>query len=117
MHRQWQSAEVSAFAALGEDARLYLLSLAKASLPIKKNVARLLALKDTYGSIALIGAVRRALLKNAYGAQYIENILRQENTPIKHHPPVYLQDQRLNHIRLEEPNLAEFDAFVLKNRR
>ncbi|MEW6288522.1 MAG: IS21 family transposase [Thermodesulfobacteriota bacterium] len=117
MRRQWQSSEVAAFAALGEEARLYLEHLANAGLPLRKNVARLLALKDGYGLIAFNAALKRALLKNAYGAQYIENILRQDSTPVKTHPPVRLQEERLNHIRLEEPNLAEFDAFVLKNRR
>lgn len=117
MRRQWQSAEVAAFASLGEEARLYLEHIARAGLPLRKNVLRLLALKDQYGLISLNAAIHKALLKNAYGAQYIENILRQDSMPVKTHPPVRLQQERLNHIRLEEPNLAEFDAFVLRNRR
>jgi hypothetical protein len=117
MRRQWQSEEVAAFASLGEDARRYLEHIASARLPLKKNVSRLIALKDRYGPVALIEAIRRALLKNAYSAHYIENILLQESAPVKSHPPVRLKEERLNHIRLEEPNLADFDAFILKNRR
>jgi transposase len=116
VRRQWQSREVAAFASLGEDARRYLEHIANAALPLKKNVSKLLALKDKYGVVAVIAAVQRALLKNAYGANYIENILLQDNAPVKNHPPVRLQQERLNRIRLDEPNLAEFDAFVLKNR-
>ncbi len=117
MRRQWQSEEVAAFAGLGEEARHYLERIATAGLPLRKNVVRLLALKDQFGPVAAIEAVRKALLKNAFGAHYIENILIQESTPIKKHPPVRLKEEHLNRIRLEEPNLAEFDAFVLKNRR
>jgi hypothetical protein len=117
MRRQWQSAEVAAFASFGEEARLYLEHIARAGLPLRKNVLRLLALKDQYGLISLNAAIHKTLLKNAYGAQYIENILRQDSMPVKTHPPVRLQQERLNHIRLEEPNLAEFDAFVLRYRR
>ncbi len=116
LQRQWQSAEVAAFAALGEDARRYLELIALARLPLRKNVAKLLALKDVYGAVAVMAAVQKALLKNACGAHYIENILLQECSPVTPHAPVRLKEERLNHIRLEEPNLAEFDAFVLKNR-
>jgi hypothetical protein len=52
----------------------------------------------------------------AYGADYIENILYQEMTPQNHHQPVKLKDEDLNRIRLIEPSLAEYDAFILKRR-
>ncbi len=117
MRRQWQSEEVAAFATLGEVARRYLEQIAKARLPIRKNVARLLDLKDKYGPAALMAAIEKAMMKTAWGADYIENILLQDSTPVQKQPPVRLKEDRLNHIRLEEPNLADFDAFVLKNRR
>lgn len=116
MRRQWQSAEVAAFVSLGNDARLYLEEITRAGLALKKNVVKLLELKDTYGQAAVTSALKRAIINNLYGAHYIENILRQESSPVKNHPPVRLKEERLNHIRLEEPNLAEFDAFVLKTR-
>jgi hypothetical protein len=37
-------------------------------------------------------------------------------TPRRDHPPVRLQQDHLNHIRLDEPSLAEFDTFVIKRR-
>jgi hypothetical protein len=72
--------------------------------------------KDEYGPYALIQAIQRATLHNAYGAHYIENILYQERIPQTPHPPVRLKQEKLNRIRLEEPSLAEYDAFILKRR-
>jgi len=114
MRRQWQSEEVALFASLGEDARLYLEHMAAARLPLRKNVGKLLVLKDRYGLVAFLASLQKALINKAFGAHYIENILVQDHTPTKDHPPLQLKEERLNRIRLEEPNLAEFDAFVLR---
>ncbi len=76
-----------------------------------------MALKDEYGAPSLIYAIKRALQFKAYGADYVENILYQEMTPKKTHPPVRLKNDALNRIRLSEPMLADYDAFILKRRR
>ena len=110
----WQNKHIAAFSSLGQQAREYLQALSAAQQPIKKNVARLLALKDEYGALALSAAITKALDHKAYGADYIENILYQEMTPINHHPPVKLKNQDLNSIRLTEPSLAEYDAYIMK---
>lgn len=115
--RMWQSAQVQAFIGLGEEAKTYLESLAATHQPLKKNIDKLLNLKDEYGTYALIEAIKRATLHNAYGAHYIENILYQEMTPQPHYPPVRLKQEKLNHIRLDEPSLAEYDAFIIKRRK
>lgn len=61
--------------------------------------------------------MRRALKHRAYGADYIENILYQDMTPKRVHPPVRIQHREaLNRIRLQEPKLADYDATVLKRR-
>jgi len=57
------------------------------------------------------------LIHNAIGADYIENILYQEMTPTRHHPPVRLKKEALNNIRLPEPSLAEYDAHVIKRNK
>jgi transposase len=112
----WRSQEVGAFISLGEEAKAYLEHLTTANQPIKKDLKKLLSLKDAYGSCALIEAIKKASVHNAYGAHYIENILYQEMTPTKHHPPVKVKQETLNRIRLEEPSLAQYDAFVLKRK-
>lgn len=113
----WRSQEVAAFISLGESAKTYLAHLTASNQPIKKNLKKLLSLKNEYGSFALIEAIKKAALHNAYGAHYIENILYQEMTPKKNHPPVKVKEENLNHIRLEQPSLAQYDAFVIKRRK
>lgn len=115
--RLWLDKDITAFSSLSPEAMEYLQALAAAKLPIKKNVLKLLALKDAYGSSSVVYAIKKALAYNAVGADYIENILYQEMTPRKHHPPVRLKNEALNNIRLPEPSLAEYDTHVLKRRK
>jgi len=115
--RLWKSDLVQAFISLGEEAKVYLERLSDTHEPLKKNLEKLLALKDEYGPYAIIEAIKKASMHHAYGAHYIENILYQEMTPKTHHPPVRLKQEKLNRIRLEEPSLADYDAFVVKRRK
>ena len=95
----------------------YLAALVEARQPVKKTAVRLLTLKDEYGDAALIHAIKKALSHKAYGADYIQNILHQEKTPQKHHLKVKLKNEDLNNIRLPEPSLADYDAYILNKRR
>ena len=117
MHKQWLSEDAAVLMSLGEEAKSYLEHLAATQHYLKKNLKRLLQLKDEYGSHALIEAMKRASLHRAYGADYIENILYQEMTPQRQHPAVVLKEENLNRIRLQEPMLAEYDAFVVRRRK
>ena len=112
----WLDKDIAAFSSLGTQALEYLQAIVNANLPIKKNVTRLLSMKDEYGATSVIYAIKKALVYNAIGADYIENILYQEMTPQKNHPPVRLKNKGLNKIRLPEPSLAEYDVHVLKER-
>jgi transposase len=114
--QEWLATEVSAFISLGEEAKAFLEGLAHSGQPIKKNLAKLLTLKDRYGTSSLIQALKRAIAHQAYGAHYVENILHQERSPKQDHPPVQLQRQDLNRIRLEEPLLADYDAYILQRK-
>ena len=117
-HRKlWQDRDIALLASLGQEALDYLAALAETRLPIKKNAAKLLELKDQYGAAPLLDAVKKAMAYKAYGADYIENILRQEQTPQKNHPPVKLKNDELNNIRLPEASLADYDAYILKTRK
>ena len=117
LHRKlWQDRDIALFSSLGQEAEDYLNALAEARQPIKKNITRLLRLKDQYDTVSLICAIRKAMVHKAYGADYIENILHQGKTPQKQHLPVKLKKDELNHIRLSEPSLADYDAYILKRR-
>jgi transposase len=112
--RLWRDRDIALFASMGDEASSYLEALAEASQPIKKNISRLLELRDEYGVESLLYAIRKALHFKAYGADYIENILYQEMTPRRVHPPVKLGNEELNRIRLSMPSLAEYDAYAVK---
>jgi len=111
--RLWQDQEVAYFTKLGQEAVDYINGLSEARQPVRKTVIKLLALKDEYGKESLLIAIRKALKYRAFGLDYINNILYQEMTPIKHHQDVQLKNDELNRIRLEEPCLAEYDKYLL----
>jgi len=115
--RLWLDRQIAAFASLGSPARAYLQGMLAANMALKKNVAKILALKDRYGATAIVGAIEKALAFNAYGADYIENILHQQMAPQRQHPPVKLKKEDLNRISLSRPSLADYDAHVLKERK
>jgi hypothetical protein len=102
---------------LGPEAQNYLVNLAASGRCLKTSIEKLLALKDEYGWAAVMDAITRAAMHRAYGADYIENILYQDMTPQRTHPPVRLLQERFNHICLSEPSLAEYDALVVKRRK
>ncbi len=115
--KELESNEVSIFKSLGEEFREFLIKLTHSNQPVQKSLERILYLKDQYGKGSLAWAIQKALRHNAIGADYIENILYQEMTPQTDHPPVITKKDHLNNIRLCEPSLAEYDAFILKRRQ
>jgi len=117
LHRRlWQDRDIALLSSLEQETVDYLAALLDARQPIKKNVGKLLFLKDRYGADFLRDAIRKAMAHKAYGADYIENILHQNETPPRQHPPVKLKKEDLNNIRLPEPSLADYDAYILKRR-
>jgi len=114
--RQLRDRQVVVFLSLGEVALQYLEHLTALRLPVKKNLAALLLLRDEFGDSSLVYGLEKSLEKNVIGADYVRNILYQEMTPISTHQPVHLKQEELNAIRLTTPALAEYDAIALKRR-
>ncbi len=112
----WRDRQVSAFLSMGPVAVDYLHGLVDSGQPVKKHVMKLLTLKDRYGTESLVYAIKKSMAFNARGADYVENILFQEMAPKNDHQPVRLKNDSLNHIRLDQPSLADYDAYVLKGR-
>jgi transposase len=110
----WHDRQVAALMSLGTVAVDYLNGLIDAGQPIKKQVKRLLILKDKYGAEAVVYALTKSMAHKAFGADYVENIVHQEMTPKNDYPPVRLKNEQLNHIRLNRPCLAVYDSHVLK---
>jgi transposase len=112
--RLWHDRQVAAFLSLGPVAVDYLNQLTQAGQPVRKTVKRLLALKDRYGSQALIYALTKSMNLKIWGADYVENIVHQEMAPKCEHLPVKLKNEQLNQIRLHQPSLAGYDAHILR---
>jgi hypothetical protein len=111
-----QDRQVLVFLSLGEIALLFLEKITDSSMPIRKNIAGLLKLQDEYGESSLLYAMKKAMEKKLYDADYVRNILYQEMTPVNQHLPVRLKQEDLNEIRLTTPPLAEYDAIAVKRR-
>ena len=108
--------QIIIFLSLGEIALQYLNHLTDSKLPIRKNITQLLTLQDEYGNTSLLYGLKKAMEKKLYGADYIRNILYQEMTPVREHPPVRLKQGDLNDIRLTTPALADYDSIAIKRR-
>jgi len=62
-------------------------------------------------------AVETAMKYNAYGVDYVENILYQTTRPRSRYQRVVLADDTLNQLQMQEPDLLIYDAITLKKRR
>ena len=112
----WKNENVSYFASLDPRCGHYLQKMAENKVSLKKEVSRLLHLKEVYGLASLLIAINRALEFNAFGADYIQNILYQEMTPTLNYEPLRFKQEELNQIHLAEPSLLEYDALLLKKK-
>ncbi len=109
--------QTEVFLSLGKLASDYINRLSATNQAVKTSIEKLLKLKDAYGEKSLLYAMDKAMARNLYGADYIENILYQEMTPTVDHPPVTFEKHELNEIRLKSTSLKEYDALALKRRR
>ncbi|MCP4220010.1 MAG: IS21 family transposase [bacterium] len=117
LHGQlWRDRQIALFLSLGEETADYLRGLADGGQPIKKDILRLLSLRDEYGAASVLIAIRKCIRFKAFGADYVENILYQEMTPVRKHPKVRLGKAELDGMRLCEPSLAGYDAHIIKKR-
>jgi hypothetical protein len=61
--------------------------------------------------------MNKASAARAFGADYIANILRQQQSRRDVQPPLELKDPTLNQLATDPLSLAEYDAFILKSRK
>jgi transposase len=108
------SEEAAILMTMGEPVKHYLEKLIQNHGNIRNIAQKLIRLEKDFGLPAFTAAIEHATAHNAYGIDYIENILNRQ--PIISQPPVKLKQDRLNHIYLPEPMLADYDTFVLKRK-
>ncbi|OLC89479.1 MAG: hypothetical protein AUH86_25550 [Acidobacteria bacterium 13_1_40CM_4_58_4] len=104
-------------ALLGPVSEEYLRRLANTDRSLTRQVRELLALIRDYGPDAVAAALEKARAAGAFGADYIANILRQQQSRRDVQPPLQLKDPALNQLATDPLSLAEYDAFILHSRK
>jgi transposase len=104
-------------ALLGADVQLYLRGLAQTNRSLAKQISELLTLVRNFGPDAVRSAIEKAQNLNAYGTDYITNILHQQHSPRDIQPPLVLKDPRLNTLATEPVSLLHYDSFILQHRK
>jgi hypothetical protein len=104
-------------ALLGPAAYEYLQRLADTDRSLSRQVRELFALVREYGPEAVAAALSKAHAARAFGADYIANILRQQQQRREVQPPLRLRDPALNELATDPLSLAEYDAFILRSRK
>jgi len=92
----------------------YLRDIADTDRALSRQLAELLELIRQYGPEPVADAIAKASAARAFGADYIANILRQQQQSPRHaQPPLRLRDPLLNDLVTDPLSLLEYDAFIL----
>jgi transposase len=93
----------------------YLRGLADSDRVLSRQLNELLELIRQYGPEAVASALAKAYAAHAFGADYVANILRQQQAPRRPQPPLRLRDPRLNELATDPLSLLAYDAFILES--
>lgn len=104
-------------ALLGPASEPYLRRLADTDRSLGRQIRELLVLVREYGPDAVAAAVGKAHAAGAFGADYIANILHQQQSRRDVQPPLRLKDPALNELATDPLSLAAYDAFILHSRK
>jgi hypothetical protein len=104
-------------ALLGPASEEYLRRLADTDRSLVRQVRELVDLIRDYGPEAVASALSKAHAAGAFGADYIANILRQQQTRREVQPPLRFQQSELNELTTDPVSLADYDAFILCSRK
>jgi transposase len=114
---QRSAAQQRLVALLGPDCELYLRCRADTDRSLARQVRLLLALVREYGPEAVSAALSKAHAAGAFGADYIANILRQQQTRREVQPPLRFQDPLLNELATDPLSLLDYDSFILRSKK
>ena len=104
-------------ALLGPAAEEYLRRLADTDRSLARQIRELVDLIREYGPEAVAAALSKAHAAGAFGADYIANILRQQQTRREVQPPLHFKQPELNNLATDPVSLADYDAFILHSRK
>jgi hypothetical protein len=102
---------------LGPTTEYYLRKLAETDRSLTRHIRELLELVRDYGPQAVASAIEKAYTARAFGADYIANILRQQQVRRDIQPPLRLKDPELNGLATDPLSLIDYDAFILRPRK
>jgi len=102
---------------LGPVAEEYLRRLADTDRSLVRQVRELVGLIREYGPEAVAAALSKAHAAGAFGADYVANILRQQQIRREIQPPLRFQQRELNELTTDPVSLADYDAFILRSRK
>jgi transposase len=102
---------------LGPTSEYYLRKLTETDRSLARQVRELLELVRDYGPEAVAAALEKAYAAQAFGADYIANILRQQQTRRDIQPPLRLKHPELNELATDPLSLADYDAAILASRK
>jgi transposase len=91
----------------------YLREIADSDRALSRQLNELLELIRQYGPEAVANAMEKASAARAFGADYVANILRQQQCPRRPQPPLVLRDPLLNELATDPLSLLEYDALIL----
>jgi len=104
-------------ALLGPACESYLRRLADTDRCLARQVRELLVLVREYGPAAVTAALSKAHAAGAFGADYVANILRQQQTCREIQPPLRFQDPLLNELATDPLSLLDYDRFILRSKK
>jgi transposase len=91
----------------------YLRDMADSDRSLARQIAELLELIRQYGPDVVATAIEKASAAQAFGADYVANIVRQQQAPRRPQPPLKLRDPQLNELVTDPISLLAYDAFIL----
>jgi hypothetical protein len=99
---------------LGPTSEYDLRQLAETDRSIARQVRELLDLVRDYGPETVAAAMEKAYAAQTFGADYIANIVRQQQHSRRDiQPPLRLRCSALNELATDPLSRAEYDAFLL----
>ena len=93
----------------------YLRDMADSDRSLVRQIAELLELIRQYGPEAVAAGIEKASAASAFGADYVANIVRQQQAPRRPQPPLKLRDPHLNELVTDPVSLLAYDAFILES--
>src|SRR5438270_3166854 len=91
----------------------YLRDMADTDRALSRQLAELLELVRQYGPEPVADAIEKASAARAFGADYVANILRQQQSPRQTQPALRLRDPRLTDLATDPLSPLDPDSFIL----